>query len=87
MRHVYRTLVDPEGHGPAQTFVGVVHLKPRGIRIGFRVGFIELGSLCWGLYLRRRECDLPTIDEFIGSDPDFTAGMSTKEYIDRMRED
>jgi hypothetical protein len=28
---------------------------------------------------------LPTIDEYIGSDPDFTGGMSTKEYIEDMR--
>ena len=30
---------------------------------------------------------LPTIDEFIGSDPDFTGGKSTKDYIDEMRGD
>ena len=33
------------------------------------------------------EKDLPTIDQFIGSDPDFTGGESTKEYIDHMRGD
>lgn len=31
------------------------------------------------------EAILPTIDEFIGSDPDFTGGQSTKEYIEEMR--
>ena len=31
------------------------------------------------------ERELPTIDEFIGSDPDFTGGKSTKDYIDEMR--
>ena len=66
MRHMYRTLVNPEGRGPARTFVGLVRLKPQGIRMGFRVGFIELGSLCWGIYLRTRERDLPTIDHTRG---------------------
>lgn len=28
----------------------------------------------------------PSIDDFIGSDPDFTGEQSTKEYIDEMRE-
>ena len=36
-------------------------------------------------YKAKGEKDLPTIDQFIGSDPDFTGGMSTKEYIDHMR--
>jgi len=30
--------------------------------------------------------ELPTIEEFIGSDPDFTGEMSTGEYISKMRE-
>ena len=30
--------------------------------------------------------ELPSIDEFIGSDPDFTGDMSTKEYVQRIRE-
>lgn len=32
-----------------------------------------------------REEDLPSIDEFIGSDPDFTGDMSTEEYIRSIR--
>jgi NTP pyrophosphatase (non-canonical NTP hydrolase) len=31
------------------------------------------------------ESKLPTIDEYIGSDPDFTGGATTKEYVDDMR--
>jgi len=29
---------------------------------------------------------LPTINEFIGSDPDFTGEETTEQYINRMRE-
>jgi len=36
---------------------------------------------------RAVEASLPTIDEFIGSDPNFTGGMTTKDYIDNMRDD
>lgn len=31
------------------------------------------------------EDELPTIEEFIGSDPDFTGDMTTKEYIQSIR--
>ncbi len=34
------------------------------------------------------ECaPLPSIDKFIGSDPDFTGDMSTKEYFNYIRDD
>lgn len=36
--------------------------------------------------MRLSSKELPSIDEFIGSDPDFTGEMSTGEYIQRMRE-
>ncbi len=32
-----------------------------------------------------REDELPTIDEFVGSDPNYTGDMSTEEYVRSMR--
>ena len=53
---VYRVLVSPRGTGEFQGFIGVVRLRP-GIRIGFRVGFLDMGCSCGGLYLRERRAE------------------------------
>jgi hypothetical protein len=58
------------------------------VLIGVALGFVTfmLHALVIDFRAKRREKALPTIDEFIGSDPDFTGGKSTKEYIEEMRE-
>jgi len=37
------------------------------------------------LEVLRREDELPTIDEFVGSDPNYTGDMTTEEYIRSIR--
>lgn len=36
------------------------------------------------IYLARED-ELPTIDQFVGSDPNYTGDMTTEEYIRDMR--
>ena len=54
----------------------------KGVRDEFRAIMVR-AALNFGLLFdaRAREEDLPSIDDFIGSDPEFTGAMSTEEYL------
>jgi hypothetical protein len=62
-----------------------------GLAVMLGIGELWAGGLTLAyaadtsVWRKRDEESLPTIDEFIGSDPDFTGGKSTKDYIDDMR--
>ena len=67
------------------------HLIWSGLAVMLGVGELWAGGLTiayaadTSVWHKIDERELPTIDEFIGSDPDFTGGKSTKDYIDEMR--
>jgi hypothetical protein len=63
--------IHKDGHFDARLVTGTVVLWPTEVQ-ALRAAAEEVKPL-------------PTIDEYIGSDPDFTGGMSTKEYIEDMR--
>lgn len=69
---------------------GVVHPTQAVVVIavfgGVALGALGFNAGVWWSDGEIAEGKLPTVDDFIGSDPEFTGGKSTKDYIEEMRE-
>jgi len=50
MKRIRRVLINADGSACRHTFWGIVKMQ-YGFRVGFGIGWLELGNSCWGIYL------------------------------------